>query len=74
MTNLFEDGILLSRRRLAWNKFVISTGGVMSLRPTQDIKNAIGPATTLHVTTTLSFVIPSEAEGSAVPRTSHGNT
>jgi hypothetical protein len=24
----------------------------MSLRPTQEIKNAIGPATTFHVTTT----------------------
>jgi hypothetical protein len=28
-----------------------------------------GPATTLHITTALSFVIPSEAEGSAVLRT-----
>jgi hypothetical protein len=32
------------------------------------------PATTLHETVTLSFVIPSEAEGSAVPRTLLGNT
>jgi hypothetical protein len=31
------------------------------------------PATTFHVTVALSFVIPSEAEGSAVPRTSPGN-
>ena len=29
------------------------------------MKNASGLATTFHITTTLSFVIPSEAEGSA---------
>jgi hypothetical protein len=32
-----------------------------------------GPATTLYGIVTLSFVIPSEAEGSAVPRTFPGN-
>ena len=31
-------------------------------------------STTLYETVALSFVIPSEAEGSAVPRTSPGNT
>ena len=31
-----------------------------------------GPATTFHITTALSFVIPSEAEGSAVLRTLPG--
>jgi hypothetical protein len=31
------------------------------------------PATTLYATVALFFVIPSEAEGSAVPRTLHGN-
>ncbi len=36
-------------------------------------ENTLGPATPFHVTTTLSFVIPSEAEGSAVPRTIPGN-
>ena len=30
-------------------------------------------ATTCHIATTLPFVIPSEAEGSAVPRTRPGN-
>ena len=34
----------------------------------------LGPATTLCGTVALSFVIPSEAEGSAVPRTFPGNT
>src|SRR6266700_3214202 len=34
----------------------------------------LGPATTCYSTTTLSFVIPSEAEGSAVPRTFPGIT
>jgi hypothetical protein len=33
----------------------------------------LGLATTLHITTILSFVIPSEAEGSAVLRTFRGN-
>jgi hypothetical protein len=45
----------------------------MGLRPPKVMKNALGPATTFHVTATLSFVIPSEAEGSAVPRTFRGN-
>jgi hypothetical protein len=33
----------------------------------------LGLANTLYGTVVLSFVIPSEAEGSAVPRTFHGN-
>jgi hypothetical protein len=33
----------------------------------------LGPATPLYETVTVSFVIPSEAEGSAVPRTSPGS-
>src|SRR5450755_2202563 len=37
------------------------------------MKKCLGPATTLYGTVALSFVIPSEAEGSAVPRTSPGN-
>jgi hypothetical protein len=32
-------------------------------------RRPLGLATTFHVTITLPFVIPSEAEGSAVPRT-----
>jgi hypothetical protein len=40
--------------------------------PTTDFKT-FGAATTLYETVALSFVIPSEAEGSAVPRTFRGN-
>jgi hypothetical protein len=36
-------------------------------------KNAIYPTTTLHESVTLPFVVPSEAEGSAVLRTIPGN-
>jgi hypothetical protein len=45
----------------------------MGLRPTQDDEKRLGPATTLYGTVALSFVIPSEAEGPAVPRTFRGN-
>jgi hypothetical protein len=45
----------------------------MGLRPTQGNEKRLGPATTLYETVTLSFVIPSEVEGSAVPRTFRGN-
>jgi hypothetical protein len=41
--------------------------------PPKVMKSALSPATTFHGATTLPFVIPSEAEGSAVPRTSPGN-
>ena len=37
------------------------------------MKNAFGPAAALHGSVALPFVIPSAAEGSAVPRTFHGN-
>ena len=46
---------------------------VAGLGPTQGDEKRLGPATTLYRTVTLPFVIPSEAEGSAVPRTSLGN-
>ena len=45
----------------------------MGLRPTQGDEERLGLATTLYGTVVLSFVIPSEAEGSAVPRTFRGN-
>jgi hypothetical protein len=45
----------------------------MGLWPTEVMKKRFGPATTLCGTADLSFVIPSEAEGSAVPRTFRGN-
>jgi hypothetical protein len=38
------------------------------------MKKHLGLATTLYETIALSFVIPSEAEGSAVPRTFPGET
>jgi hypothetical protein len=57
---------------LKLNKIVISTGGIMGLRPTRGNEKRLGPATTLYGTVALSFVIPSEAEGSAVPRTLPG--
>jgi hypothetical protein len=38
----------------------------MGLRPTEDDEKRLGPATTFYGTVALSFVIPSEAEGSAV--------
>src|ERR1700733_15437163 len=45
----------------------------MGLWPIQRDKKRFGPATTFYGTVALSFVIPSEAEGSAVPRISPGN-
>jgi hypothetical protein len=42
-------------------------------RPTQGDEKSLRPATTLYRTVALSFVIPSEAEGSAVPRTFRGH-
>ena len=44
----------------------------MGQRPTQGDEKSLRPATTLYRTVALSFVIPSEAEGSAVPRTFRG--
>jgi hypothetical protein len=38
-----------------------------------EIENALCPATALHGSAALPFVIPSAAEGSAVPRTIPGN-
>src|SRR3981081_1959658 len=46
---------------------------IMGQRPTQGDEKSLRPATTLHRTVALSFVIPSEAEGSAAPRTFPGN-
>jgi len=37
------------------------------------MKNAFSPATSLYGSLAFPFVIPSEAEGSAVPRTIPGN-
>jgi hypothetical protein len=37
------------------------------------LEKHLDPATTFYETVTLSFVIPSEAEGSAIPRTFRGN-
>jgi hypothetical protein len=51
---------------LGRNKIVISTGMVIGLWPFQGGEKRLGPATSLYGTVSLSFVIPSEAEGSAV--------
>ena len=45
----------------------------MGLWLTQGDEKRLGPATTLYGTVALSFVIPSEGEGSAVLRTFRGN-
>jgi hypothetical protein len=45
----------------------------MGLRPTKEMKNAFCSATALYGSAALPFVIPSAAEGSAVPRTFLGN-
>jgi hypothetical protein len=42
-------------------------------RPPKVMKNTLGLATALYGSIALPFVIPSEAEGSAVPRTRPGN-
>jgi hypothetical protein len=46
----------------------------MGLGPTQGDEKRLGPVNTLYGNVAPSFVIPSEAEGSAVPRTFRGNT
>jgi hypothetical protein len=46
------------------NKIVISTGVLMGLRPTQGDENALCPATALHGSFGLPFVIPTEAKRS----------
>ena len=46
---------------------VIPTGGIMGLRPTQGSEKRLDPATTSYGAVALSLVIPSEAEGSAIP-------
>ena len=49
--------------------------GLSSAVPVQiRFEKRLGSETNLYGTVALSFVIPSEAEGSAVPRTSPGNT
>jgi hypothetical protein len=47
--------------------------GIMGLRPTQGDEKHFCSATALYGSVALPFVIPSEAEGSAVPPTFPGN-
>jgi hypothetical protein len=62
-------------------KFVIPTEVFIGLRPTKVLKNGFNSASALHLDSatalhegaTLAFVIPSEAEGSAVRRPFRGN-
>jgi hypothetical protein len=51
----------------------IRTGGIMGLRPTQGDEKPLPSSNHSLWNRYLFFVIPSEAEGSAVPRTSPGN-
>jgi hypothetical protein len=55
----------------SWKCF--STEESWACGPTKAMKNVLCPATAFHGSVALPFVIPSEAEGSAVPRTSLGN-
>jgi hypothetical protein len=52
--------------------FVIPSGG-WACGPPKWLKNAFRPVTTVHGSVALPFVIPNEAEGSAVPQTIPGN-
>jgi hypothetical protein len=45
----------------------------MGLRPTQGDQKRLGPATTLHGTVALSFVIPTEAYPDFLPRGTRKN-
>jgi hypothetical protein len=52
----------------------LSPVGRLNLQPVQiRFEKRLGSATTLYATVALSFVIPSEADGSAVLRVSPGN-
>src|SRR5882757_4807970 len=65
-----------SVRQLLFNEplpLPLSSRVIMGLRPTRGDEKSLRPATTLYRTVAPSFVIPSAAEGSAVPRTSPGN-
>src|ERR1700733_6517972 len=53
--------------------FFIRSPSISEDRLHKMIYTLLGSATTVHGTVALSFVIPSEAEGSAVPRTFRGN-
>jgi hypothetical protein len=71
---------LLGNRCLAFpSRIVIPTGGVMAFGPPKEMKIAddlrLCPSSiaAAEVSATLPFVIPSEAEGSAVQRTFRGN-
>jgi hypothetical protein len=75
MTILLDDRILLFHER---EEILAVTDP--SCRPgchgpvvIQGDQKRLGPATTVCTAVVLSFVIPIEAEGSAVPRTLHGN-
>jgi hypothetical protein len=68
-----EGFLRLGSQGICYKKFVISTGVAIDLWPTQGNGKRLGPATTFYATVALSFVIPSEAEGSAVLRTFRGD-
>jgi hypothetical protein len=82
MANLLQghDYVSMMQHRQSLKKIVISTGGIREQWATQGDERSLlssncfpWPATALHGTATLPFVIPSVAEGSAVPRIFPGN-
>jgi hypothetical protein len=76
MTNLSHGNCLILQLTCgrSWlNKFVISTGVVMGLRSTRGDEKRLPFSNHFPWSVALPFVIPSAAEGSAVPRTSPGN-
>jgi hypothetical protein len=60
-----------ARADLSWKCF--STEESWAFGPPKEMKNRFHSATALYGSATLPFVIPSEAEGSAVQRASRGN-
>jgi hypothetical protein len=53
--------------------YVFSTEDPSAFGPPKEMKNSFYSATALHESAALPFVIPSEAEGSAVQQASAGN-
>jgi hypothetical protein len=67
MTKLLQENALSTQwtmDREWFNKFVISTGGVMGLRPTQGDEKRLLLKAALHESAALPFVISTEAKRS----------
>jgi hypothetical protein len=66
-------GLFLEKQQLALKQNCHLDRIAKGLWQSQRDEKRLGPATTLYGTVALSFVIPSVAEGSAVPRTLRGS-